>query len=290
MKSLVIAATFLSIACCASGVSAQALEWKLSKGQTLTVQTVNEMLTSMKLPDGSTQEMKMNQTIHANWQVQDATAESFKVQQTVTSVQTSMKSPLMNFEYDSNEPEPKDPVGKQLIASIKPILGAPILLTLGRRGNLIDLKLPDTIQKLDSSPANPLSAEALKSSFQQQIEFPEGEVTVGKTWEQKITNNLSGMQTKSLLKLRYDGIVEEKGRKFAKFYADAVTELVQSPPGIEITMEDVGSDGDILFDVELGCLSKSVQRQKLKMNMVVGGQKLSQDIQGTTTTVYQLAN
>jgi hypothetical protein len=55
-------------------------------------------------------------------------------------------------------------------------------------------------------------------------------------------------------------------------------------------MEDTGSDGDILFDVELGCLSKSVQRQKLKMNMSVGGQKLSQNIEGTTTTVYQLAN
>ena len=290
MKVFAIVLSIVLLACLAVPVSAQTLEWKLKKGQTLTVETVNEMVTSMKLPDGSTQEMPMKQSVQAQWQVIDAVSDSFYVEQTVKRVRTSMKSPFMNLDYDSEQGDPKDPLGKQMAATIKPVLGVPISLKLGKRGNLIELKLPDAIQKAESSPANPLSAESLKATFQQQVEFPEGDFPVGKTWEQTFTTNANGMQTKSLLKLRYDGIVQEQGRKLAKIHTDTVTELLQSPAGIEITMEDTGSDGDILFDVELGCLSKSVQRQKLKMNMSVGGQKLSQDIEGTTTTVYQLAN
>ena len=290
MKVFAIALSIVLLACLAVPVSAQTLEWKLKKGQTLTLETVNEMVTSMKLPDGSTQEMPMKQSIQAQWQVIDAVSDSFYVEQTVKRVRTSMKSPFMNLEYDSEQGDPKDPLGKQMAATIKPVLGVPISLRLGKRGNLIELKLPDAIQKTESSVVNPLSAESLKATFQQQVEFPQGDFPVGKTWEQTFTTNANGMQTKSLLKLRYDGIVQEQGRKLAKIHTDTVTELLQSPPGIEITMEDTGSDGDILFDVELGCLSKSVQRQKLKMNMSVGGQKLSQDIEGTTTTVYQLAN
>jgi hypothetical protein len=290
MKSKVLAISALLLVCCAGSVQAQTLEWKLNKGQTLSVETVNEMVTSMKLPDGSTQELPMKQQIDAQWRVQDSSKESFSVEQTVKRIRTSMKSPFMNVEYDSDQGDPKDPIGKQMASSMKIIIGAPIELKLGRRGNLIEMKLPDAIANQETSPSNPLSAETLKSSFQQQIEFPEGEIPVGKTWEQTLKTNMNGMQTKSLMKLRYDGVVEEQGRKLAKIHTDVVTELVQPPPGIEITMEDTGSDGDILFDVELGCLSKSLQRQRLKMNMSVGGQKLSQDIEGTTTTTYRLAN
>jgi hypothetical protein len=59
---------------------------------------------------------------------------------------------------------------------------------------------------------------------------------------------------------------------------------------MEIALEDTGSDGEIFFDVELGCISKAVQRQKFRVSMNVGGRKLSQDIEGSTTTIYRLAN
>jgi 3-phosphoglycerate kinase len=57
-----------------------------------------------------------------------------------------------------------------------------------------------------------------------------------------------------------------------------------------MTIEDATGDGEILFDVELGFVTKAIQRQKMKMIMSVGGQKISQDIEGTTTTIFRLAN
>ena len=115
-------------------------------------------------------------------------------------------------------------------------------------------------------------------------------MTIGRKWEQTIKSNDNGMQTKANVTYRYEGAVEEGGRKLAKIRTDATTELVQSPQGIELALEDVGSEGEIFFDIELGCISKAVQRQKHRLIMNVGGQKVSQDIEGSTTTVFRLAN
>ncbi|MCY3005534.1 MAG: hypothetical protein NTV29_06110 [Planctomycetota bacterium] len=290
MKSLVRALIWLPLVVFVASVQAQTIEWKLKKGQSFDVQTVNEMVTSMILPDGAKQELPMKQMIDVQWNVGASDDKSFAIEQTVKRVRTSMKSPIINVEYDSDQGDPTDPVGKQFALGIKPVLGVPISLKMGRLGNLIELKLPPSLVEQKSNPANPLSAESLKSSFQQQIEFPKLNFSVGDTWEQTLKANVNGMQTQSVLKFRFDGNTDRDGRKFSKFHVDAVTELVQSPPGVEVTLKDTGSDGEIFFDAELGCVFESIQRQNLDMNLNVAGQKVNQSIQGTTTTTFRLAN
>jgi hypothetical protein len=290
MKSIAmfILALFISIL---SGVAqAQSIEWKLKKGQAISVETINEMVTNMTLPDGSNQELPMKQQMDSEWKIKDSDEKSFSVDQTVKRVRVTMKSPFMNVDFDSDKGDAKDPFSKQFEVSMKPLLGAPVLLKLGRRGDLMDMQFPDSIKELSASPTNPINAESLKSTYQQVVVFPEGDLTVGKTWEQKVKANNNGMQTESVLKLRFAGIIEEQGRKIARIDNDTLTELVQAPPGIEMTIEDATGDGEILFDVELGCITKAIQRQKMKMIISVGGQKISQDIEGTTTTIFRLAN
>jgi hypothetical protein len=234
----------------------------------------------------------MKQQVDTHWTVSDSDDTSFAVETTIKRARTSMKSPFMNIDYDSDKEEPKDPVGKQIAASIKQLIGVPILMKIGRQGKLMEMKLPESIQKLGSGPTNPVPSNFLESltASSEQLQIPEGEMTIGRKWEQTTKSNVNGMQTKANVKYRYEGTVEEEGRKLAKFHTDITTELVQSPPGIEIALEDTGSDGEIFFDVELGCISKAIQRQKFKMSMNVGGQKLSQDIEGSTTTIFRLAN
>lgn len=287
MKSLAVALLFLPFLFFSAQTQAQMLEWKLKKGQVLTVESINEMVSSMKLPDGSSQEMPMKQQFDSEWKITDSDAKSFSVQTTIKRMRTSMKSPFMNVDYDSDKEEPKDPIGKQIATSMKPLLGSEFTMVLGRRGNLIEMKVPEFV---DKTPANALTGDSLKEAFWQQIEFPEGEMKPGREWEQTLKSNMNGMQTKLQVKFRNDGLVEEQGRKFVKIHSEFSTELVQSPPGIQLTLEDIGSEGEVLFDVELGCVSKQIQKQKYKMNMSVGGEKLSQDIDGTTTTIFRLAN
>ena len=290
MRSLAIALLFLPAALWIGSVQAQTLEWKLKTGQSIDVQTVNEMVTSMMLPDGAKEEMPMKQMVDVQWKIKASDDVGFDVEQTVKRVRTSMKSPILNVEYDSDQGDPTDPVGKQIAKGTKSVLGVPISAKIGRLGNLIELKLPPNLVEQKASPSNPLSTESLKASFQQQIEFPKSNFSVGDTWEQTLKANLNGMQTRSVLKYRFDGNVDVDGRKLAKIHVDAVTELVQSPPGIEVELQDTGSDGDILFDAELGCVFQSIQRQRLDMNLNAGGRKVQQAIQGTTTTTYRLAN
>jgi len=287
MKSLAVALSFLSFICFSAQSQAQMLEWKLKKGQVFTVESINEMVSSMKLPDGSTQEMPMKQQFDSEWKITDSDAKSFSVQTTIKRMRTSMKSPFMNVDYDSDKEEPKDPFGKQIATSMKPLLGSEFAMVIGRRGNLIEMKVPEFV---DKTPANALTGDSLKESFWQQVEFPEGEMKPGREWEQTLKSNMNGMQTKLQVKFRNDGLVEEQGRKFVKIHSEFSTELVQAPPGIQMTLEDVGSEGEVLFDVELGCVSKQVQKQKYKMNMSVGGEKISQEIDGSTTTIFRLAN
>lgn len=292
MKSFATGLIFFVAACFCSISQAQGLQWKLKKGQVLTIESINEMVTIVKLPDGSTQEMPMKNQIDTEWKVSDSDDKSFAVETTIKRARTSMKSPFMNVDYDSEKEEPKDPVGKQLATSIKQVLGIPILMKIGRQGNLLEMKLPESIQKLGSDSTGPIPTRSLESFFtsSQQLQIPEGEMTIGRKWEQTIKSNDNGMQTKANVTYRYEGAVEEGGRKLAKIHTDATTELVQSPPGIDLSLEDVGSEGEIFFDIELGCISKAVQRQKHRLIMNVGGQKVSQDIEGSTTTIFRLAN
>jgi len=290
MKSIATFILALSIPFFPGSAEAQSIEWKLKKGQAISVETVNEMVTSMTLPDGSKQELPMKQQMDAEWKIKDSDEKSFSVDQTVKRVRVTMKSPFMNVDFDSDKGDAKDPFSKQFEASMKPLLGAPVLLKVGRRGDVMDMQLPDSIKELEASQAKENTAELLKTTYQQVFVFPEGDLTVGKTWEQKIKANNNGMQIETVLNLRYAGIMEEQGSKIARIYNDAVTELVQAPPGIEMTIEDATGDGEILFDVELGFVTKAIQRQKMKMIMSVGGQKISQDIEGTTTTIFRLAN
>ncbi|MFM9062882.1 MAG: hypothetical protein ACKOOI_07595 [Pirellula sp.] len=292
MKTIATGLIFF-VAACFCGVSqAQSLQWKLKKGQVLSIESINEMVTMVKLPDGSTQEMPMKNQIDTEWKVSDSDDKSFAVETTIKRARTSMKSPFTNVDYDSEKEAPKDPVGKQLAASIKQVLGIPILMKIGRQGNLLEMKLPESIQKLGSDATGPIPTRSLESFFasSQQLQIPEGEMKIGTKWEQTIKSNDNGMQTKANVTYRYEGAVEEGGRKLAKILTEATTELVQSPQGIELSLEDVGSQGEIFFDIELGCISKAVQRQKHRLIMNVGGQKVSQDIEGSTTTIFRLAN
>lgn len=292
MKSIATGLLFLVTACFCCVSQAQTFEWKLQKGQSLSVESVNEMVTIIKLPDGSTQEMPMKQQIDSEWRISDSDEKSFSVETTIKRARTSMKSPFFNVDYDSEKEEPKDPFGKQIAASAKQILGMPIAMKMSRQGNLLEMKLPESIQKPGANPTNPIPAGSLDSllASSEQLQFPEGEMTIGRKWEQTTKSNVNGMQTKANVKCRYEGSVLEGGRKLAKIHTDVTTELVQSPQGIELALEDVGSEGEIFFDIELGCISKAVQRQKYKLSMNVGGQKLSQDIEGSTTTIFRLAN
>lgn len=161
----------------------------------------------------------MKNQIDTEWKVSDSDDKSFAVETTIKRARTSMKSPFMNVDYDSEKEEPKDPVGKQLATSIKQVLGIPILMKIGRQGNLLEMKLPESIQKLGSDSTGPIPTRSLESFFtsSQQLQIPEGEMTIGRKWEQTIKSNDNGMQTKANVTYRYEGAVEEGGRKLAKF-------------------------------------------------------------------------
>jgi hypothetical protein len=165
------------------------------------------------------------------------------------------------------------------------LIGVAISSKMSRQGKVLEVMLPEELANKPADPASPLSGDTLKQMFEQAtIDFPSDITTVGKTWKQSAEINLNGMKMKTDVTYRYDGQVEVDGRKLEKFNLESFVTLSEPPPGIDMTVEDNGSGGEILFDAKTGCIVSTKLTQNMKMKIKVAGQTIDQDLQGVTTT------
>jgi len=285
----IVALALLSCICSSSlfdkNAFGQDLQWKLQKGQRFSLVTDQKMVTKMNVPGAGLQEMPMNQSAEVEWKVTDSDDKTFVVQQTIKRMKISMKSAFVNVDYDSDGEPSTDPVTKQIAKGMEQLIGVAISSKMSRQGKVLEVMLPEELANKPADPASPLSGDTLKQMFEQAtIDFPSDITKVGKTWKQSAEINLNGMKMKTDVTYRYDGQVEVDGRKLEKFNLESFVTLSEPPPGIDMTVEDNGSGGEILFDAKTGCIVSTKLTQNMKMKIKVAGQTIDQDLQGVTTT------
>jgi hypothetical protein len=271
-----------------SSLFAQTFEWKLQKGQKYAIITNQSVVTKMNIPGAGAQEMPMSQNSEIEWKVTESDDKSFVVEQTIKRMKMSMKSAFINVEYDSDEEPSNDPVTKQIASSLEMLIGQPFASKMTRQGKVIEVTLPKELTEKQTTPNSPLSGSMLKQIHEQAtIEFPES-LSNGATWERSFDNvDMSGMKMKSKMTYRYDGPTEVDGKKLEKFSVQADVELTEAPPGMELTIEDQGNEGEILFDPQTGCVHSTAMRQKMTMKMKVAGQTIDQELASETTTTIK---
>lgn len=270
-----------------SSLFAQTFEWKLQKGQRYAITTNQSMVTKMNIPGAGVQEMPMNQSSEIEWEVTDSDDKSFVVEQTIKRMKMSMKSAFVNIEYDSDEEPSNDPVTKQIASSLEMLIGQPIASKMSRQGKVIEVTLPKELTDKPATPNSPLSGAMLKQMFEQAtIDFPET-LTVGGSWERSGDVDMNGMKMKSKMTFRYAGPTEVDGKKLEKFIVQAKVELADAPPGMQMTIEDKGNEGEVLFNPQSGCVDSTIMRQKMTMKIKVAGQTIDQELEGETTTTIK---
>jgi hypothetical protein len=251
------------------------LRWNLQKGQAFKLNLKQNMGQKMEIPGLGPQELPMKQEVDMTWSVVDADEESFTVEMVLSRMQMSMKSPFMNIDFDSDEPDSNP----QMNESVGKLLGKKIIQKMSRRGEVLDVKMPEG--EGSASSGGPGSGDMIKQMNQQSaLIFPEGPLTVGKTWDSSMNIEMNGMKMKNLITYRYDGTEKVDGKELHKFNVSTKMEVEGGPQGIEVEVKDQSNEGTLYFDGEAGRIVSSKAKQKMNLELNAQGQAIKQEIDG----------
>jgi hypothetical protein len=256
-----------------ASAQSQNLRWNLQKGQALKMSLKQDIDQKMEIPGLGPQEIPMKQEVDMTWSVVESDEESFTVEIVLSRMTMSMKSAFMNIEYDSDEPDSNP----QMNESISKVLGKKILQKMNRRGEVLEVKLPPEMEG-NSSGDGP-SGDMIKQMNQQSaLVFPEGPMTVGKSWESTMDMEMNGMKMKNKVTYRYDGTEKVNGKELHKFNMTNNMQVEGGPQGIEIEVKEQNNEGVLYFDNDSGRIVSTNQKQKMKLELNAQGQAIDQEI------------
>lgn len=258
------------------------LQWNLKKGQAFNLKMNQDMMQKMQLPGLGPQEMPMTQEVDMTWSVVDSNDEGFTVEQVITRMQMSLKSPFMNINFDSDDADSNDPTSKQMGEAMKNVIGQKFVQKMNRRGEVVEVKLPEGLEGDSQASNNPLSGDMLKQVTQQAaLVFPEGGLSVGKSWDSNVDMNMNGMAMKTKNTYKYEGTEKVDGKELHKFSISIDMSIEGGPQGIEVSVKDQDNGGVVYFDAEEGRIVSATSKQKMTLEMDAQGQQIEQAIDGT---------
>ena len=268
---LLAAAAILGLVSNVSAQSKDVLRWKFEKGQKFTVVSDSDAKTEIDTPMGA-QEIPNKLTTTMTWEVVEAKDGNFKIKQTVDRIKVKTSIPFAgDIEWDSDD-EDSEPEGmaRQMVAQFKKMVGKSSELQFNSRGQV---KKKDKEESKGGMSMN-MAADIASQMF---IEFPEGAVQKGKSWEQKISNDI-GDQGSMTMKNKYTFQGKEKSSSMKEVYkiglkGEIEMEMDQGPVSMETDEGKI--DGTLFFDAKAGHLVKAEISQKIVMSMDAGGQNMT---------------
>jgi hypothetical protein len=184
------------VALAASGAPAQAatLRWKFKSGEALHYTMTQTTVTMAKLPGVDTKST-LTQTIEMTWAVKSVDSDGgAELTQTITRIRDQVEGTVGSYTYDSKDgKEPDSLIATAKVPVFKAMLGAVVPFKISPRGELLEVRVPDSLVKAvgelgpGAAGAGALFSEAgLKEMIgRASLVFPEGDVAEGKTWTQQ---------------------------------------------------------------------------------------------------------
>ncbi len=274
---LLAMAALLGFVANATAQSKDVLRWKFEKGQKFTVVSENDSKTEIDTPMGA-QEIPNKMTTTMTWEVLGAKDGNYKIKQTIDRIKIKTSIPFAgDIEWDSDDKD-SEPEGmaRQMVAQFKKMVGQSSELQFNSRGQV---KKKDKSDSKGGAMSMNMTADIASQMF---IEFPEGAVQKGKSWEQKIKNDI-GDQGSMTMKNKYTFQGKEKSSSMKEIYkiglkGEVEMEMDQGPVSMETDEGTV--EGTLYFDATAGCLVKAELKQKLVLSMDAGGQNMSMTTSG----------
>lgn len=275
----------------AFAVSAQGqnLKWKLTPGTKLNYTSTQDSDTAMTV-GGQTIMNKMSMGINTLWTVNQVDSQgTADITQSFTSIKFKLSGLGVNLDYDSaSGTEPKDPIGKQIASSIKPLSQAKFNFKLSPRGEITDVKIPEESQKLlqgvqlGPQVGGALSPDSFVAMIKESvIPFPAEPVQKGSSWKHKseVKAPPIGTMTNEVT-MTYLGPAQSEGKQLDQIQVEVTSKLTADPanPLVQVSIKEQSEKGSLYFDSSAGRLSHSESTQNLKMDVSAAGQKFEQTV------------
>lgn len=280
-------AFILALSALVSSAAAQSPpRWKLEKGQKFTLQMDQQTASLVTLSS-----RKLNSTVDlkvlVSWNVVDATAESFVVEQTIDAIRLEMKGPGENaVTYDTREKKAVVGTAQTIATSIAPLVGAKFTLTLDPLGHIQaaeKIAVADA-QTTDAKPA------ITKESIEQLLREPflplpkslEGEMP---TWTDERQTNAALGQVKQKRTFTLAGTEDRNGVPAAKIIVEGTLEVTSTAGKKEpVKLTTQSHTGAIWFTKEPGRLLAAESKQRLVTESMYRDSAIVVDLTTTLTT------
>ena len=286
------AAMVLVIFAAGSAHAEKLLRLKFQPGEVRNDQMVQEMNQSLR-PAGETPPILMTttQTMDISLKVESVDDQgTAALTQTIERMRIKTQSAQgVLMEFDSAAGKEPEGMAKMLTPMLDTMIKKPFRLQLTTRSEVRDMQLPQgMLEGLNKVGGGGQAGNLFSPDWMKQMSeiavLPEGPINPGQTWTRQTTMKQPPQGDQIVdSTFRYEGSEIRDGKTLEKITVSMVlnTDGAKKEGMIGIKSQEI--QGTIYLDGEAGRIVDSVSRTKMKMDIEVFGQKMTQDMEMTTT-------
>jgi hypothetical protein len=283
----------LGLAAAAGPAGAATLRWKFKPGEALHYQMDQKTVTQIKLSnqDANNPGIKTTNTqvIDMTWKVGSVAADgTAEVTQTIDRLQTKIEMPGAAFEYDSKaDKAPEGPIAAAVVPMLKALVGARFEFKMTPRGELSDVKIPESLVKAlkEAGPAasgGMFTEDGLKNMIHESsLALPDEDLAKGKSWDRSAKMPPSPIGVMTLAKTyTYEGPADS-GEKIGLSVKMSLEPAADNKIDVKIGAQD--GKGTFIFDNKAGRVATSNVSEKVDMTISVMNQQITQNLETSTS-------
>ncbi len=188
---------FLCFSPATSAQEPQVLRWTLKQGEELAVELDQTTYIDTNL-DNRKQKIGNEMKLSMSWRVAESNDDQFRIEQQINRIQLTIKAPgkegVKITNVDTESKTPTKGLAEELLAQVRPLIGAKFIVAMNRRGKILDIEVSDDAMKaVRSAPASmqirqALTKEGMTNLFgQTAVTFPEEPLAKGDSWKSSAT-------------------------------------------------------------------------------------------------------
>ena len=208
---------------------------------------------------------------------------------TIDRMVISTKTPMMSFEFDSNNEEDGEGPAASIAQAIRPMIGQPMTQKMKPNGEISDVQIPEEalegIAGGNPQMAGMFSEKTLEDmATKSSLVFSEPVQEIGATWNVAETIDMGEIKVSTSTEYTYRGVADIEGKPMHVIEGDVTMDFPNGGTGgadVEITDQD--SKITFYFDGVAGRMVKSELDQNVSMSITAAGQKIAQELKQTMT-------
>jgi uncharacterized protein DUF6263 len=265
--------TLLALSLPASATAQTLLRWKLKPGDSLALQTRQEIQSQVAF-SGKSATTTIDLNVQLTWNVTAADENQITLKQTIEQIQLKLATPQgAAVDFDSAGKARVTGQARDLAEVLKPLIGAEFDVVINIRGEIIDAKPSnDAAKALVSTKDKTNAADSSRAAVEQLLRkplivLPAAEVKAGDRWTAANDLTTAAGPLRQEIEYQLTGMTEQDGKQL---HTIAMTSKLASraadtagSPTAKMSVKSFEQAGTIVFSAGEGRVVEAEQSQKL---------------------------